>query len=261
MKHVTLGYVIIQIHEEMPMKYALVTGSTKGIGKAIALRLLRERKDVFVMLNYAHDDDAAMALSKILVKAYPKRFAIIKADLAEINGLEHLLKAINDITHSIDMLIVNAAVTNRKPYTALTLEDWNTVMNTNLTIPFFLTQKLSDKINTDGRIIFISSILGDVPHSLSIPYGVTKAGISMLSRMLVKEYGAKNITVNAIAPGFVMTAWQEAKGEEIIERISDKIALHRFADPEEIAQLVQSVIENGYINGSVIHIDGGYNYQ
>jgi len=243
------------------MKYALVTGSTKGIGKAIALRLLSERNDVFVILNYAHDDASAKALDEQLDKENQGRYAILKADLSNNIGLKILLEEVAKITPSLDYLIVNAAVTNRKPFIELTMEEWNSVMNTNLTIPFFLTQQLSDKINVDGRIVFISSILGDYPHSLSIPYGVSKAGISMLARMLVKEVCSKNITVNAIAPGFVMTAWQEAKGEEIIERISEKIALHRFADPDEIAKLVQNVLENGYINGSVIHIDGGYNYQ
>lgn len=243
------------------MRTALVSGSTKGIGKAIALSLLREKDDVFVILNYAHDEDSAKLMRSECEKEFPGRYALIKADLSSMEGLEGLLNDVNRITSTLDILIVNAAVTNRKPFTELTYDEWNNVMNTNLTIPFFLTQRLSDKINVDGRILFISSILGEVPHSLSIPYGVSKAGISMMARMLVKEVCSRNITVNAIAPGFVMTAWQEAKGEEIIERISGKIALHRFADPNEIAQLVISVLDNAYINGSVIHIDGGYNYQ
>jgi len=243
------------------MKYAVVTGSTKGIGKAIALRLLKTMPDVFVVLNYAHDEAAAEKVALELNQDYPDRFRILKADLADQHGLQSFLGGIAAITPSIDYLIVNAAVTNRKPYTEITEAEWNTVLNTNLTIPFFLTQKLADKINVDGRIIFISSILGEYPHSLSIPYGVTKASIDMLAKMLVKEYCSKNITVNAIAPGFVMTAWQEAKGEEIIDRISGKIALHRFAQPDEIASLVQHVLENAYINGSVINIDGGYSYQ
>lgn len=243
------------------MNVAVVTGSTKGIGKAIALSLLENKKDLFVILNYAQDEETAKALEKDLSLRYPKRFAILKADLKDEAGLTLFLKGIKAITPTIDILIVNAAITNRKPFESLTMDEWNAVVNTNLTVPFFLTQQLYPIMNPDGRILFIGSILGDAPHSLSIPYGVTKAGIHMLARMLVKETCAKNITVNAIAPGFVSTDWQKAKGEEIINRISNKIALHRFAQPEEIAQLALSVLDNAYLNGSVITIDGGYDYQ
>lgn len=103
--------------------------------------------------------------------------------------------------------------------------------------------------------------MGIHPHAMSISYGVSKAGLHFLTKYLVKYFGDRNITVNAICPGFVDTPWQKNKTLDHRERIEDKIALGRFAEPEEIAQLVNSVLENGYINGSILNIDGGYDFK
>jgi NAD(P)-dependent dehydrogenase (short-subunit alcohol dehydrogenase family) len=136
------------------------------------------------------------------------------------------------------------------------------VLDTNLNVPFFTVQRFSEHINSSGRIIFIGALMGQFPHAMSISYGVSKAAVHFLTSSLVKVFSDEmGITVNCVAPGFVDTPWQTNKAPDHRKRIEDKIALHRFAKPEEVAQLCLSVIENDYINGSVINIDGGYSYK
>lgn len=138
------------------------------------------------------------------------------------------------------------------------MEQWNRVMHLNLTVPAFLTQKICKNKNPDGSVLYIGSILGEYAHSVSIPYGVSKAGIHFLTESLVKEYAEQGITVNAICTGFTDTQWQKKKSQEQRDRIQQKIALRRFAEPEEIASLAYELITNRYITGSVVKIDGGY---
>lgn len=242
----------------MSEKYALVTGSTKGIGKQIAEDLLK--KEYFVILNYSKSDSDAAKTKRELTKI-SKKFAIIKADLSDLKAINVLAKKIKFITASIDYLVLNAGATERKPFEKLTIKDWNKVFNTNLTVPFFLIQKLNKSIRKNGRIIFIGSILGIVPHSVSIPYGISKAGAHILAKYLVKIFADRNITVNAVAPGFVDTQWQKNKTSAQRKNIENKIALKRFAEPEEISKTVMHIIDNGYINGQTIIIDGGYDYK
>ena len=240
-------------------KIAIVTGSTKGIGKAISEKLLEQ--GCFVFLNYATDDTTAETLVKDLEKRYKNNFAIIKADLSTYAGLDRMAFEVLSFKKSIDYLILNTGITERISFGELTPEIWNKVMNTNLNIPFFTVQKFAPNLSDYGRILFIGSLLGQAPHSLSIPYGVSKGGINSLVKYLVKEFCDRNITCNAILPGFVDTDWQKGKNPELRSSIEEKIALKRFAKPEEIAELCYNVIKNDYINGSLINIDGGYSYR
>lgn len=241
------------------MKYAVVTGSTKGIGKAIAIKLLNE--GYFVIVNYANDESAATAFSDEVAE-YRGQFAIIKCELSSYENAQEFMNKIGAITQNIDCLILNSGVTDRSLFHEITQADWEHVINTNLNVPFYLVQGLCDKITTDcGRIIFIASILGKYPHAMSLSYAVSKAGVIQMMRNLVKEFSSRRITVNAVLPGFVDTSWQLNKTVEQRKRIEDKIALHRFAQPNEIADLCWSVINNQYINGSELYIDGGYSFK
>ena len=240
------------------MKIALITGATKGIGKAIALKCLQE--GCFVYINYSSDENAKVDFEKE-IENYRGNFAFMKADLADLAGVDIISNTIKNKGQKIDYLFLNAAVTNRTPFGSIEPEDWYHVMNVNLNNPFFLIQKLANAINTSGRIIFIGAMMGVYPHAMSIAYSVSKAGIHMLTQQLVKYFAEKNITVNAILPGFVDTPWQLTKDPNHRKRIENKIALHRFAKPEEIAELCWQVVQNGYINGSLLKIDGGYCYE
>ena len=146
-------------------------------------------------------------------------------------------------------------------YKDINPDEWNAVMDTNLNIPFFIVQRFSEMIKDDGRIIFIGALMGMLPHAISIPYAVSKAGLHMLTKSLVKTFKDRSITVNAIAPGFIDTDWQLEKSPEQRKRIENKIALGRFGHVEEVSKICMGIIENQYINGSIISIDGGYGME
>jgi len=243
----------------MNRKVALVTGGTKGIGRAIVLKLLSEGCKVYI--NYAGDVDVAKDLDVKLIAKHPNAYEFIKADLSDICGVEYVAKCIVDKGEHLDYLILNAGTTNRAYFQELTLNEWNNVMNVNLTMPFFLTQKLSKEISIGGSIVLIGSVMGIYPHSMSIPYAISKAGVHMLAKQLVKHFADRSITVNVVTPGFVNTPWQKNKPEAQRKRIEAKTAAHRFAEPEEIASLVYQALTNRYINGACLQIDGGYCYE
>jgi len=212
-----------------------------------------------VIFNYSSDDQEALHLRNELALKYDStRLSIIKADLSSIENVEAFCQAATQFSSSIDYLILNTGITDRTEFGNVKYADWQRVMDTNLNIPFFLVQKLSPYLQMHGRIVFIGSIMGLWPHAISLSYGVSKAALHFLARSLVKEFASRLITVNAVTPGFVDTTWQLAKNPEHKKRVETKIALNRFAHPQEVAHLVMSVIQNDYINGAIIPIDGGY---
>lgn len=240
-------------------KYAVVTGSTKGIGKAIAKKLLQE--NFYVIANYAADEETAKKCFEEMSEI-SNSFTLIHQKLDTWDSVQKFSSAILKTTNSIDCLIINAATTDRTPFNQITPEGWQRVIDVNLSAPFYLVQSLSHHIKPNtGSILFIGSLMGIYPHAMSVGYSVTKAAIHHMSKSLVKIFSPDGITVNVIAPSFVETPWQSKKPADIRERIEAKIALHRFAEPEEIAELCWHVINNRYINGSVLEISGGYCYK
>lgn len=242
------------------MNIVLVTGGTKGIGKAIVLKYLHQ--GCYAIITYSSDDETAELFQRELDVNYKDKYEIIKADLSKIEEVKIMCNIIRCKYRKIDYLILNAgAATNRNSFSDMTIDEWNYVINVNLTMPFFIVQSLVDCIIKGGSILFIGAVMGIYPHAISIPYAVSKAGVHMLSRQLVKHLAPYKITVNTIAPGFVDTPWQKSKPLEQRIRIENKIALKRFALPEEIAQLCWDISQNAYINGSLLEIDGGYCYE
>lgn len=242
------------------MKTALITGSTKGIGRAIGLALLAQ--GCRVALNYANDEVAAQRFAQELDElGYGGRYQIIQADLSQVSGGKALLEQLGTEFETLDYLILNAAATWRSGLQALELEAWERVLRTNLTVPLFLTQMCAPRLSRGGCVLFIGAVMGQFPHALSIPYGTSKAAVHYLAQSLVKEFAPAQVRVNCLCPGFVETPWQEKKPAEVRASIEGKIALHRFADPEEVAQMACAVLENPYMNGSVVNIDGGYCFQ
>lgn len=241
------------------MNIVLVTGGTKGIGKAIVLKYLHQ--GCYAIITYSSDDETAELFQRELDVNYKDKYEIIKADLSKIEEVKIMCNIIRCKYRKIDYLILNAGATNRNSFSDMTIDEWNYVINVNLTMPFFIVQSLVDCIIKGGSILFIGAVMGIYPHAISIPYAVSKAGVHMLSRQLVKHLAPYKITVNTIAPGFVDTPWQKSKPLEQRIRIENKIALKRFALPEEIAQLCCDISQNAYINGSLLEIDGGYCYE
>lgn len=241
------------------MNIVLVTGGTKGIGKAIVLKYLHQ--GCYAIITYSSDDETAELFQRELDVNYKDKYEIIKADLSKIEEVKIMCNIIRCKYRKIDYLILNAGATNRNSFSDMTIDEWNYVINVNLTMPFFIVQSLVDCIIKGGSILFIGAVMGIYPHAISIPYAVSKAGVHMLSRQLVKHLAPYKITVNTIDPGFVDTPWQKSKPLEQRIRIENKIALKRFALPEEIAQLCWDISQNAYINGSLLEIDGGYCYE
>ena len=193
------------------MKTALVTGGTRGIGRQIVLDL--EHRGYSVCFNSSTID-------------------------------------IPENIEPLDVLVLNAGITDKTEFGSITRSKWDNVIETNLTEPFFLAQDLDIKDN--GRVVFISSVMGEIPHGVSISYPVSKAAVNSLVKNLVKYFAHKKITVNAVAPGFIDTDWHKDKDVKLIAKIESKIALGRFGNVSEVSSLVMEIINNEYINGQII---------
>ncbi len=240
------------------MKTAIVTGGTKGIGLGIATELLKQ--GYFVYINYANDDmaanNASMQLSEISYN-----FSIIKASQANKEEFYSFIERIDTEVETVDCIVCNAGLTLRKPAMEITDREWEEVMQVSVNSHFYLIRNLFHKIPQNSRIIFIGSMMGVYPHATSLPYGVSKSAVHALAKNLVKEFAGTGTTVNAIAPGFVETPWQKDKPQEIRNNICRKTAQERFAEIDEIVNAVNFCLGNPFVNGSILEVSGGYNYQ
>lgn len=234
------------------MKTALVTGSTSGIGLQIGTDLLKQGWSV--TFN-GRNVPSMVEIDNIAGTNLP-RFSFIKADCSSIEAVKQIFPYTS--YHALTALILNVGMTDRTPFKDIKYETWNKVIDTNLTVPFFIVQSLLPYIRNKGKIIFITSISGIVPDSVSIAYGVSKAATNMMVKYLAKETAHQEITVNAVAPGYTDTPWHENKNEGQINRISKKTLANRFATTKEISNAVQFILNNDYVNGQVIAVDGGF---
>lgn len=234
------------------MKQALVTGGIKGIGLAVAKMLLSE--GYAVTATYAHDEEAAQKVKAELP------IDVIRAAQDDKEQLHSLVEHLRT-KGSLDCLVLNAGTTERSGLKGTTDEAWERVMQVNVNSNMSLVRDLYDSIAPNARIVFMGSMMGVLPHSVSLAYGVSKAAEIALAKNLVKEFAGTGTTVNVIAPGFVDTEWQKNKPQEIRQNICNKTATGRFAEPEEVAEAVCFCVKNAFINGSVIEIHGGYNYK
>lgn len=241
------------------MKYALVTGGTKGIGKAISFALLE--KGYFVIINYSNDDENANLTIKEFDSQYLDRTSLIKEDLSDQKNIKGFCHKIKNLTSQLDVMILNAGKTDRSPFGEIDYQIWLSVFETNLFAPFFIIQELHNIMPQGSSILITGSVMGIYPHSLSVSYGVSKAAVHTMVKNLVKFLAPMNIRINAIAPGFVETEWQKNKPVELKKSITNKIALNRFGTPEEIANSAMFIISNNYINGEILKVDGGYSYM
>lgn len=237
------------------MKTVLITGSTKGIGKQIGLDLLDNY--YFVYFN-GHTQKSTRKLRDELNNI--SNYEIICQDLSTTESTIALGKCFKETKRSLDVLVLNLGITDRTPFGEIKPEEWNKVFETNLSSAFFLIQSLKNNINKNGKIIFISSISGIIPDSVSISYGTSKAAINMLVPYLTKEFADKKITVNAVAPGYVDSSWHITKSKSQIKRISKKCYANRFGTPKEISKVVMTIIDNDFINGQIIKVDGGWKH-
>lgn len=239
------------------MKNAIVTGATRGIGLATAEMLLQE--GYHVTITYAYDEDSVSPCKERL-RSISDAFEVLWVDQTSKQEMHDFALKMREKGH-IDCIVCNAGMTLRKDLKEIDEEGWERVMQMNVNSNVYLIRDLFDVIPHGSRIVFTGSLMGILPHSVSLSYGVTKAAVLALAKNLVKFFEDTDTTVNAIAPGFVETEWQKNKPLEIRNNIYNKTAIKRFADPKEIADAVKFCINNAFVNGSVIEVSGGYCFK
>lgn len=240
------------------MKTVIVTGGSRGIGAAIVKELAKESYNI--VLNYNNSEEAAKKIQKELEEQNIK-IEIFKADVSKREEVKELIKFTLEKYKNIDVLINNAGIDQIKPFMDITDEEWNKIMQVNLNSVFYCCQEVLENMihNKKGCIINISSIWGKIGASCEVHYSASKAAIDGLTKALAKEMGPSNIRVNSIAPGIIETEMNKDLSKEDLEEIINQIPLGRIAKPEEIAKSIKWLIEDEYVTGQVISIDGGWN--
>lgn len=239
-------------------KYALITGGTKGIGKAVAVCL--GKAGYKLLLTYASDAVAAESAREELQQS-GLSVRTLQADSTSRESIEIISQYLANNGVRLDVLVLNAGITCRDTFEEISIEDWERVFFANVHFPVFLLQRIVGRMNKGGSIVFTGSLMGLQPHSVSLAYGVTKSAVHALVKNLVKFLVPYQLRVNAVAPGFVDTEWQKTKPAEIRRNIENKVSLGRFCDPGELAEVYKMLIENSYFNGEVVVVDGGYSYK
>ena len=239
-------------------KVILITGASRGIGRALAYGLAQDDSNI-IIANYNRSEDKANELKDELV-SNGKNIEIYKADVSKRNEVEDMVSFVINKYGKIDVLINNAGISFVKMFTDVSDEDWNHVINTNLYSVFVTSQEVAKNMisRKSGVIINISSIFGVIGASCESIYSVTKAGIDTMTKSLAKEFSYSNIRVNSIAPGLIDTEMNNDLSEDDIKALEEEIPLGRMGRPEELVSTVKMLIENTYITGQVIEINGGW---
>lgn len=240
------------------MKYAIVTGGTKGIGRGVTKMLLN--KGYYVIATYAHDATAARVLQEEVAEQL-SRLELIQVDQSVRSATYAFIEHIKASIPQIHCVVCNAGVTCRSPFINGTDEQWDTMMEVAVHSHYILLRELFSLIAPHSRILFTGSEMALHPHGTVLGYGVSKSAVHALAQNLVKEFEATATTVNVVAPGFVDTEWQQNKPQEIRENICRKTAIHRFASVDEVVSAYAFCIDNGFVNGAVLKVDGGYCYR
>ena len=231
------------------MKTAIVTGGTSGIGLGVVRMLIGKGYRVYA--TYVGPDFE----EKI------DNFEAVKVDQSDRKQLYAFVERIKKQCESVDCIICNAGLSIRKSFTETTDKDWDTMMEVAVNSHYILIRELYGLIPEGSRIVFTGSQMGLMPHAMVLAYGVTKSAVHALAKNLVKEFEGTGTTVNAVVPGFVETPWQKEKPEEIKQNIYRKTAIHRFASVDEVVDAYRFCIENPFVNGSLIEVNGGYSYK
>ena len=241
-------------------KVALVTGSSRGIGKATIIDFAR--KNCNVVINYNNSKKEALELKEYIEKNYNVTALVIKADVSNEEEVKNMFdKILSEFGH-IDIVVNNAGIAIDTLFEDKTVENFRRTLDVNL-IGIFLVSKYAGEYMLKekyGKIINVTSTNGiDTVYPMSIDYDTSKAGIISLTKNLALQY-APYINVNAVAPGWVNTEMNKELDEEFINEENKNIILNRFAEPEEIARVITFLASNeaSYINGTVIRVDGGY---
>ena len=231
------------------MKYAVVTGGTSGMGLGVAKMLVN--KGYYVFTTYVGPE-------------FTEKIENYEAHLVDQTKREEVyafIKYVKSKTGHLDCIVCNAGMSIRKSFTETTDADWDAQMEVAVNSHYIMVREFFPIIPAGSRVLFTGSQMAIQPHATVLSYGVTKSAVCALAKNLVKEFEGTGTTVNAVIPGFVDTPWQTAKPEEIKQNIYKKTAIHRFAKIDEIVDAFRFCIDNPFVNGSMIEVNGGYSYK
>jgi 3-oxoacyl-[acyl-carrier protein] reductase len=239
-------------------KSALVTGGSRGIGKAIGLRLATQGADV--AFSYKGNEVAARETARE-IQAMGRRALAIQGDVAQVESADAVVKTALDAFAKLDILVNNAGITRDDLIMRMSPEAWREVLETNLFGAFWMTKAVTRPMlkARGGRIINITSVSGQAGQTGQANYSAAKAGLIGLTKATARELASRGITVNAVAPGFVLTELTQDLPDELKQEITSRTPLGRFGTTEEIANAVAFLAsdEAAYITGQVLAVDGG----
>jgi 3-oxoacyl-[acyl-carrier protein] reductase len=235
-------------------KVALVTGASRGIGAAIAQRLIQ---DGFFVVGTATSESGA----EKIVENYAENGTGMVLDVRDGDAIDALVSEIEQKYGSVLLLINNAGITKDNLLLRMSEDDWDDILNIHLKAVYRLSKRVLKGMTKArfGRIINISSVVAHLANPGQANYSAAKAGIEAFSRSLAKEMGSRQITVNSIAPGFIATEMTEQLSEDVRKKMSDQVALNRLGEPQDIANAVSFLASDqaSYITGTVLHVNGG----
>lgn len=239
-------------------KSALVTGASRGIGRSIAIQLAEEGYNVVV--NYAGNKEKADAVVEEIKAKGVESFAI-QANVANGDEVKAMIKEVVSQFGSVDVLVNNAGITRDNLLMRMKEQEWDDVIDTNLKGVFNCIQKVTPQMlrQKGGSIINLSSVVGAVGNPAQANYVATKAGVIGLTKSAAKELASRHITVNAVAPGFIVSDMTDALSDELKARMLEQIPLAEFGEDSDIAHTVAFLASEKakYITGQTIHVNGG----
>lgn len=239
-------------------KTAIVTGASRGIGRAIAIAFAKEGADVVV--NYAGSEEKAKETVNEIIEMGRKAFAF-QCNISNGESVQEMVKETIQQFGKLDILVNNAGITRDNLLMRMKEDEWDDVINTNLKGVFLCTKAVTRQMMKQraGRIINISSIVGVSGNAGQANYVAAKSGVIGLTKTTAKELASRNITVNAVAPGFIATDMTDKLNEEVQAEMLKQIPLASFGQPEDVANAVAFLASDAsrYITGQTIHVDGG----
>lgn len=240
------------------MKTAVITGAAKGIGAAIAVAFAKAGYKV--VINYNKSEERARQLCQILNDTYPCEAVCIQADVSAPDGAKKLISQSLSAFGDIDVLVNNAGIAQQKLFTDITNEDWQTMINTNLSSVFFVCREATPFMvsRKSGSIVNVSSVWGETGGSCEVHYSAAKAGVIGLTKALAKELAPSGITVNCVCPGVIRTDMLNSFTEDDLKVLAEETPVMRLGSPKDVADAVFYLATNsGFVTGQALGVNGG----